>query len=94
MDRQTDGQMFGHFTANRQMDRQTDGQTEFANFNIDLNKTRLFEPILTNFIAKKCCRFHLDNFLLQKIAKNGSFFPPTCLFHPTRLLDTLEYKEP
>ena len=35
MDRQTDGQMFGHFSANRQMDRQTDGQTEFANFNID-----------------------------------------------------------
>ena len=35
VDRQTDGQMFGHFSANRQMDRQTDGQTEFANFNID-----------------------------------------------------------
>ena len=35
VDRQTDGQMFGHFSANRQMDRQTDGQKEFANSNID-----------------------------------------------------------
>ena len=56
-------------------------------------KARLIESFLTNFIAKKCLRSPLHNFLSQKIAKIGNFFPPTRLFHPTRLLDTLEYEE-
>ena len=84
MDRQTDGQMFGHFTANRQMDRQTDGQTEFANFNIDI-KVSLFciihgEPV-DSHSSSTVVAFHCMLFLrivIQRAKQGQDFMTKLC----------------
>ena len=43
------------------------------------------------FYPQILLRCVLNNFRSPKFHKFGDFFQPACLFHPARLLDTLEY---
>ena len=60
-------------------------------FHCHLIEMQCLWPLLSYLTLRFCLDLFLNNFRSPKFHKFGDFFQPARLFHPTRLLDTLEY---